>query len=180
MEVLKEDLIRQARYMPRAIILMPILLLAILFIKNNNKEQIMEKICRALKDYRLMLFLLWMAFILMSTIFSRWPKKPYGNVMNGFGFMTSNVWNKESIENVVFFIPYTFLFLWTFKPQKPWKAALILSFISTVTIELLQLIFWLGAFQFSDILHNLEGGIIGCGFWYAVKLIKEKRAVRTM
>ena len=165
MEVIKEDFIRQARYVPRAIILFVILALAFLFIKDNNKEQIKEKLIGLIKDYKVTLFLLYLAFLLMSTIFSRWMINPYRSVLGGFGFKTDKGWNTQSIENVLLFIPYTFLYSWAFHPNKPWKAVIKLSLISSVTIELLQLIFWLGSFQFSDILHNFEGGMLGCILW---------------
>ena len=164
-EVLKEDLIRQAKYVPRAIILIPLLLLAILFIKENNKEQIKSKLFGTISDYKLMFFLFWLAFILMSTIFSRWTKTPYRNILGGFGLRTNKGWNTEAIENIVLFVPYTFLYIGAFRPEKPWISALKISFISTVTIELFQLLFWLGSFQLSDILHNVEGGMLGCGLW---------------
>ena len=180
MEVLKDDIVRQARYIPRAFILTFVLIFVFLFIKENSKLTIKNKLVEVFMDSKLMLFLLWLAFIMMSTIFSRWPKKPYGNALNGFGFWGITGWNKDSFENVVLFIPYTFLYICAFNPQKPLKSAIKLSLISTVTIELLQLIFWLGVFQFSDILHNLEGGMIGCGLWHLVKWIKSRRSVRTL
>ena len=180
MDVLKDDIVRQAKYIPRAFILTFILMIAYLFIKENNKLTIKSKLMEVFKDCRLMLFLLWLAFIMMSTIFSRWPQNPYGNALNGFGFLGINGWNKDSFENVALFIPYTFLYIWAFNPQTLLKSSLKLSLISTVTIELLQLFFWLGVFQFSDILHNLEGGMIGCGMWYLVKWINSRRSVRTL
>lgn len=171
---LKEDFIRQAGYVPRAIILFAILIPAYLFVAENDKDQIKEKIKDILKNYKVILFLFWMAFLMMSTIFTRVTEVPYRVVFDGFGFKTANGWNTDSFENIVLFIPYTFHYLWAFHPQKPWKAALKLSLLSTLTIELLQLTFWLGAFQFSDILHNTEGGIFGCGLWYLVRWIRSK------
>ena len=173
-EILKKDFIRQALYIPRAIILFTILIPAYLFVAENDAIRIKEKIKSVLKNYKVILFLFWMAFLMMSTIFTRWNEMPYRVVLGGFGFKTAKGWNTDSLENILLFIPYTFLYLWAFHPQKPWIAALKLSLLSTVTIELLQLIFWLGAFQFSDILHNTEGGIIGCGLWHILRWIKSR------
>lgn len=173
-EILKEDFIMQATYVPRAIILFAILIPVYLFFAENNKTQIKEKIKDILKNNKVIFFLFWLAFLMMSTIFSRMYEVPYRVVLDGFGFKTANGWNTDSFENIVLFIPYTFHYLWAFHPQKPWKAALKFSLLSSVTIELLQLIFWLGAFQFCDILYNTEGGMLGCGLWYFVRWIKLK------
>ena len=173
-EILKEDFIRQAGYVPRTIILFAILIPAYLFVAENDKNQIKEKVKDTLKNYKVILFLFWLAFLIMSTIFTRWTEVPYRVVLDGFGFKTAKGWNTDGLENILLFIPYTFHYLWAFHPQKPWKVALTLSLLTTVTIELLQLIFWLGAFQFSDILHNTVGGIIGCGLWRLVRWIKSR------
>lgn len=173
-EVLKEDFIRQARYVPRAIILFAILIPAYLFVAENDKNQIKEKIKDILKNYKVLLFLFWLAFLMMSTIFTRLTEVPYRVVLDGFGFKTSKGWNTDSLENILLFIPYTFHYLWAFPPKKPLKVALKLSLLSTVSIELLQLVFWLGFFQFSDIIHNTEGGILGCGLWYLVRWIQSR------
>ena len=174
LEKVKEDFIRQASYVPRAIILFAILIPAYLFVSENDTNQIKEKIKGVLKNYKVILFLFWLAFLMMSTIFSRWNEVPYRVVLSGFGFTTAKGLNTDCLENILLFIPYTFHYLLAFHPQKPWKAALKLSLLSTFIIELLQLIFWLGAFQFSDILHNIEGGIIGCGLWNLVRWIKSR------
>ena len=173
-EIVKEDFIRQAQYVPRAIILFVIIIPAYLFVAENGKDQIKDKIKGVLKNYKVILFLFWLAFLMMSTIFTRWTKVPYRVVLGGFGIITTKGLNTDSLENILLFIPYTFFYIWAFHPQEPWKAALKLSLLSTFTIELLQLIFWLGAFQFSDILHNTEGGIIGCGLWHIVRWIKSR------
>ena len=173
-EILKKDFIRRALYIPRAIILFTILIPAYLFVAENDAIRIKEKIKSVLKNYKVILFLFWMAFLMMSTIFTRWTKVPYRVVLGGFGIITTKGLNTDSLENILLFIPYTFHYLLAFHPEKPWKAALKLSLLSTFTIELLQLIFWLGAFQFSDILHNTEGGIIGCGLWHLVRWIKSR------
>lgn len=173
-EIIKQDFFRQAGYVPRAIILFAILIPAYLFVADNNKDQIKEKIKGVLKNYKVLLFLFWLAFLIMSTIFTRWTKVPYRVLLGGFGFKTTKGWNIDSLENILLFIPYTFFYLWAFDPRNPWKVGFKLSLFSTVTIELLQLIFWLGAFQFSDILHNTEGGIIGCGLWHFMRWIKSR------
>ena len=80
------------------------------------------------------------------------------------------------VENMLVFAVYILLYLMAFRPEKPWQAALALSCCTTVFIEVSQLLFWLGSFQFSDMLYNVIGGMIGCGVWVGLrKLKKEKR-----
>ena len=85
-------------------------------------------------------------------------------------------WNNEIIENILLFIPLTLLFLNAFNPEKPWKASLILSACATGFIELSQLLFWLGEFQLADIFHNIIGGLVGCGIWWAGKMIAARKS----
>ena len=95
--------------------------------------------------------------------------------MRNFGFRRNDAaWNREIIENILIFTPYTFIFLWAFRPGKPWKAALILSAVTTCVIELSQLVMWLGYFQLADIVHNVLGGMIGCAAWVAFRFCAEK------
>lgn len=71
--------------------------------------------------------------------------------------------NIEAIENLIFFIPYTFFLFQSFslRKLKSIKYILILSFITSLTIEILQYTTTLGTFQLSDLLYNTLGGVIG-------------------
>ena len=169
MSGLMNDIHSQLFYIPRAIILTIIVALAFLFVKENDLKHIKIKINELLRQPWLILFLFYLAFILVSTLFVRWPRNPYNNILNSFGLYGDNGWNYECIENIILFIPYTFTFLKGVKPSKPWKSSLILAFCTTVSVELFQLLFWLGEFQISDILHNFIGGIIGCILWDIIK-----------
>ena len=175
MAVFQEDIIRQIKYIPRAIILAGFLVIILLFFQENTIQQAKSEIKKLIKNYRVVLFLLYMSFLLVSTIFSRWPKNPTNNIFGGFGIYTSKGWNKESVENVLLFIPYIFLYLVAFRPAKPFKSSLFVTVATTVSIELLQLLFWFGSFQISDMIHNIYGGVLGWSLWYLVKWIKDYR-----
>ena len=69
------------------------------------------------------------------------------------------------MENIILFVPYTFFYLQALTPSKSLKAAFLLAFLTSIFVELLQLIFWLGAFQLSDLLYNVIGGMIGWLLW---------------
>lgn len=161
-------------YFPRAIVLIVLVIPAYLFIKDNNKSQIKNKLISVMKQPWLMLFLLYFSFILISTLLARVARIPYNNVFSNFGLYDKKGLNTECIENTLLFIPYTFLFLQAMKPSKPWKTTMILALGTTTFVELSQLIFWLGEFQFSDLVHNMIGGVIGCVLWHTKEALLYK------
>ena len=168
-----KDFIRQLWNVPRALMLAVLIALAFLFIaENGNKAK--DKIFAFLKQRWTALFLAYLAFILTETVFSRQITNPYQSILKSFAFLEKTEWNKEIIENIVLFIPYSFLYLQAFSSSRPWKSVLLLSCITTVFIEICQLMFWLGKFQIADIIHNIIGGIVGYIIWIAVKAIKGK------
>lgn len=121
-----------------------------------------------MKQPWLLLFFLYLAYLLVSTVFSRRITNPYERVFNDFGIMVNGKINREFLENVLLFIPYSFLYLQAFIPKKPLRNALILSVLTTAFIEIIQLVLWLGKFQISDLVHNILGGLIGIGAWYII------------
>lgn len=138
------------------------------FFKENGKKA-KDKLLNLLKEPWLALFLVCVAYILTCTIVGRYFTKPYESVLGRFGLLNSDGGlNADMCANLVMFVPYTFLYIKAFKPAVPWKACLILSAVTTVILELSQLIGWLGNFQFADMVHNIIGGMIGCGIWYAI------------
>ena len=124
------------------------------------------------KQRRVGVFLFYLAFILVSTVFSRKITNPYRSIFKHFGFRNDVKWNNEIIENMLLFVPLTLSFLHAFSPKTPWKASLVLSVCVTGFIEFSQLLFWLGEFQFADLFHNIVGGMVGCGIWRAWEGIK--------
>ncbi|MBR4500357.1 MAG: VanZ family protein [Clostridia bacterium] len=130
---------------------------------------------RMLAQWRYGLFLFYLSFLLISAVLSRSQVDPLRNVMSHFWFRKGNVmWNNEIIENILFFIPYTVLFLAAFRPARPWAAALAVSAATTCALEVSQLVLRLGEFQLSDMLYNTLGGMIGCLLWMAAVLVRKK------
>lgn len=120
---------------------------------------------------KLILFLLSLSFVLMATVFGRQTTMPLKSVFTHMFFVADNEgWNNEIIENVFLFIPLTYLFLNSFekRPDRPVRYAFLLALGTSLFAELSQLLFWLGHFQFSDILYNTIGGMLGCLLWYGV------------
>lgn len=171
-----QDIIRQLWDIPRTLMLAGLLVLAFLFfadIKKRKKEEILAFIKQRWK----IAFIIYFSFILTGTIFSRQITNPYQSILKGFISNDTN-WNKEIVENILLFVPYSFLFLQAFTPIHPWKSSILLTVITTVFIEISQLLFWLGFFQVADIIHNIIGGIIGIALWRVTIMLREKAFLR--
>lgn len=87
----------------------------------------------------------------------------------------------QSIENVVLFIPFIFLMYCAFgaKIKKDssagkFKYALYISGMSSIFIEMNQLIFRVGTFQIADIVYNILGGILGCALYLIITHFRGK------
>ena len=166
--------IEQFKFVPRAIVLTFIVVLAYLFIRDNDRKEIRDKLVSIIKKTWLLLFLFFLSFILVCTLFSRQSIIPYKSVLKGLRLYDNGRWNMQCIENILLFVPYTFFYLQALAPEKPLKAAFSLSLLTSLFIELSQLIFWLGAFQLSDLMYNVIGGMIGWLLWLILNIVAKK------
>lgn len=168
MPVIVKNSILQFRFLPRAIVLSFIVAFAYLFIRDNNIKEIRDKLITIIKKPWLVLYLLFLSFILVCTLLSRQSIVPYKSVFKGLRLYDNGRWSMQCIENILLFVPYTFFYLQALVPEKPMKAAFLMTFLTSLFIESSQLIFWLGAFQLSDLMYNVIGGMIGLLLWYIV------------
>ena len=126
-----------------------------------------------LKRKWMVAFLFYSAYMITSTVFIRYNKIPVRCVLANLWFRVDDIGNNnEIIKNILFFIPYTFLYCQACYPKKPMRECMMLSACTTAFIELSQLIFWAGEFQLADLLDNFVGGVIGCCLWYVLKVFK--------
>ena len=70
------------------------------------------------------------------------------------------------LENIIFFIPYGLFLPATFSQLRKWYRVLGISFLTSFSIELLQLITRLGYCQTDDMITNTIGGMIGYAIFY--------------
>lgn len=98
--------------------------------------------------------------------------------MTGQRILTS-----ECIENFFLFMPYIVLMFWNFEEKifgkKVYIGKIILksiqiAFLSSLTIELLQLFLRLGTFQISDLFFNTIGGLAGGIIYFLVNAVAER------
>lgn len=172
------------------------LLLAVLFmfVYLYAQEHGWRKAIRSWKEefacrrvFRNLFFLFfYIAMILLKTLLLReiWYT-PWGKMAVGWGLTTaSGELTTESIENIILFIPYTFLLLTVVQEQVRgfqnmklvrmvlWSA--FASFYFSMAIELCQGVFWLGTFQWADLAYNTLGGMLGGIFRYLWLKIRKK------
>lgn len=135
---------------------------------------------------KLFLLTFFVVMILCRTLINRemWDN-PLSDVMGNWSMWKvdsatgEKVLSTECFENIIMFVPFTFLMLWTYKNKmvgqlnKIWYS-LKISFCFSLGIELLQLFLRLGTFQFSDLTYNTLGGLIGGVIYVAVTAIKNK------
>ena len=100
------------------------------------------------------------------------------NTVTGQRILTS-----ECIENFFLLMPYIVFMFWNFEEKifgkKVYIGKIILksiqiAFLSSLTIELLQLFLRLGTFQISDLFFNTIGGLVGGIIYFLVNAVAER------
>jgi len=81
----------------------------------------------------------------------------------------SKRWALQIFNNMILFIPAGVLYREAAK-KRSWKKAILLGAGISLSIELAQLIFKLGLFEFDDILNNTIGMI--AGYWIHAGIAK--------
>lgn len=180
-EIIATDILRDiSEYIVPSTIFGILITVIIEYEKNLNMVGILKKIkINFIKDKRYkwkLLFFIYIYFILEKTLLDR----SFGATNNlKLALTIPNIFeinnardNIEAIENLIFFIPYTFFLLQGFKLEKlkNIKNILILGFLTSLLIEVLQFLTNLGTFQLSDLLYNTLGGLIGY-ILYKLKLL---------
>ena len=72
---------------------------------------------------------------------------------------------RQMVYNVIIFVPWGILLPMMLKKERPEKGVIYSAAIFSVAIELCQLLFRCGLFEFDDIFHNTLGAIVGFGLW---------------
>lgn len=78
------------------------------------------------------------------------------------------VWT-NLVGNVVGFSPYGFYLPVFFQKVQNWRAVTLLSFLLSLSIETIQLVFKVGSFDVDDLLLNTLGGLLGYLIYWIVK-----------
>ena len=77
----------------------------------------------------------------------------------------------QMIYNVIAFIPWPILFTIVFPKMKKFLWGVGSAFLFSVFVEIMQLVFKLGMFEFDDMFHNTLGAVIGYAILTLVRAI---------
>lgn len=149
-------------------------------ILNGFKEWI-NNFKKSKKFRRIFYFVFIVVMILFKTLLVRNVNfNPTGNVVGVWGFYRHDgTFTTEIVENIVLFIPFIFFlfFMLEVTSKKTTKflavmgKSILISFLSSLTIEMLQLFLHLGTWQLSDFAFNTLGGVIGgLIYWVSAKI----------
>ena len=154
-----------------------------MYAEKEGWRSVLKSFCSRIKTdriYRLKLCLsFYIAMILFRTLFCReLYMYPLRDVIGKWDlYDTDGNLITEGIENVILFIPFTWLYL-AIDAAKLGKImsryivkSVLISFGLSVSIEFLQLFLKLGTFQLSDLFFNTLGGFIGgVIFWICITI----------
>lgn len=128
---------------------------------------------RILQTLSTILFVIYTIFVVWMTLLKREPRVR-ARVIKPELFWALRGWingapdgKQESIQyiqNVLFFIPFGFLF-----PSKKWKPVFMTAFMTSAIIEATQYIFNLGWCELDDVISNTAGALIGFGCYVIVQ-----------
>ena len=171
---LANQIVAQFKYIPRSVLMTLLLCFAYLYIKDNRKESF-YKVKELFSEKWIMAFLFYSAYMITSTIFVRYRKTPYLNIFSNLYFRPGDAgYNNEIIKNILFFIPFSFLYLQAFKPKHSAKVCILVSLCATAFIEFSQLLFCCGEFQIADLIDNFIGGMLGWLSWDIIQWTRQK------
>lgn len=161
-----------------------LVILAIPVFQRNGIKKVFKIFFDDIKENKrnlyLLFFLMYTFIVFYRTVLQRdFTYSPLDNVFGGWKiYMTKYTGlDYQVIGNILMFVPFS-LFFCLMKQEKSIKHlflfSALFSFAFSLLIELNQLIFSKGTFQFSDIVYNTLGGLTGAILYLLVKLIINK------
>ncbi len=155
----------------------------------NMKAAAVQWICWFKNDAsfrKMFVFVFYIVMILFRTLLNRdiWANPLYDVLGNWGLFKSDGTLTTEVIENLALFVPFAVMLLWTYKDRLINKRITLvrtiwisvkITFLSSFTIEMLQLFLRLGTWQLSDLFYNTLGGFLGgLIYWCGYKIVHRK------
>jgi glycopeptide antibiotics resistance protein len=138
--------------------------------------QCQNRITKA-QSIALILLTTYLFLVFASTVFSRTPDDYYSYELIPFWSYRAIgqgsiglLW--EDIFNILMLLPMGILmpiFLKENRGKQAFGRVVLMGFLLSLTIEILQLVTKRGMFEFDDLFHNTLGVAIGCWIWWKVK-----------
>ena len=92
---------------------------------------------------------------------------PFWSYWDTFVLHDETLW-QQMLFNVVGFIPWGFLFPILFDNMRKMRKNVFGAVLMSLCIELMQLVFRFGLFEFDDVFHNTLGALIGYAIWKVI------------
>ena len=124
----------------------------------------------------------YLSFVFTITLFERIPTSLARYELNLFWTYEAILAGRSDLKaeifwNVVLFIPIGFLILFLLTKKLRWLG-IVIGLLISAGIEVCQLVFHRGLFEFDDIIHNTLGTVIGIGIFmltrWLLKLVTAK------
>lgn len=129
--------------------------------------------------------LIWILLFKMSFSFDFFLDAIHGNrSINLIPFSESVIVNgkiyiNEIINNILVFVPVG-IYTCMLNPKWPFIKKISLSFFISLSIEVLQFIFAIGATDITDLIGNTLGGIVGIGIFYIFTKIFKNKTIKVL
>ena len=110
----------------------------------------------------------FLAVVFESTVFARkpLPERQYELQLfwswNKIFFEGNSELLEENLLNCLLLVPFGVLLPAIFHKRIGWKRSFLYGFLISLTIELCQLVFRRGLFEWDDMIHNAFGCMLGC------------------
>ncbi len=168
-----QDLLSVVRFLPGGVVMGAIVSVTFFWVADKVQRRRGKKRIAMVPS---VLFWTYFSVILIITFLSRESGTRQGMDLELFSTWGINERNNAYVvENVLLFIPYGFLSPCVFRALRRVCRCGVFGFLTSLGIELLQLVTQRGYFQIDDILTNGLGTIIGYFLFRFVTAIIRKR-----
>ena len=160
MKYIYRDMVSAAEYLPFGLALGIPIALVLLWLVGRGGDERKKGLAPKIP---VIVYAVYLAILLVITFFSRESGSSAGGMdlklFSTWGINTRN--NAYVVENVLLFIPYGFVCSLAFSWVRNLFRCAWFGAMTSVMVELLQLITGRGFFQIDDILTNILGTIVG-------------------
>ncbi|MHA3675694.1 VanZ family protein [Faecalibacterium sp. PGM34] len=184
-QIIQDILTMLYQYLGISIICSVLIILVWKQAEENSWKSIWVRLKTLLQNQRWrkrFFFVLYIVFVLQRTIFNRGPwGNPLGNVVGNWWLVQNGSPNYEMFENILLFVPlYPFVKTCETEHRAKWIErcgcwdVIVVPFVCSFAIEMVQLLFRVGTWQLSDLFYNTLGGVIGSLIYYIGYKIKHR------
>lgn len=150
------------RYVPAGILIWILMAFVVWIVNNKRKKCGMQE----MHYWSTIHFVSYFLLMLVITFFSRESGDATGiDLQIGASMRINNRNNALVLENVLLFIPYGFCFCWWKQAKTFFWNGMITGFVTSLGIEILQLVTGRGIFQLDDIITNTLGCLMGAAVY---------------